>query len=171
MKFPAMLAAVSLACASATSAQDGATVLVREEMQNQINPAMLAIWDVTNAALDDNFNLDPSLIDQAGWDRIAAQAAVLEAAGQRMAAAGTITASAPENAFTEDYELSMSDVQALLDADPTAFRAYAGTFADFAASLRAAAEARDGALTGQLAGEADSKCESCHLTFWAAPEV
>ncbi len=176
MKFPAILAALpftalSLACVSVSSAQDGGTVLVREEMQHQINPAMLAIWDVTNAALDDEGNFIPARVDDAGWAQIAAQAAVIEASGRRMAAAGTIAASAPENAFTEDYELSMSDVQALLDANPDAFRAYAAAFAEKAARLRIAAETGDGVLAGQLASEADQSCSGCHLTFWAAPEV
>jgi cytochrome c556 len=176
MKFPAIMAAVtfsalSLACVSATSAQDAPAVLVREEMQQQVNPAMLAIWDVTNEALDDEGNFNPALVNDAGWAQIVAQARTLEAAGRRMAAAGSITASAPENAFTEDYELSMSDVQALVDSNPAAFRAFAAAFADQAARLRMAAEAGDGVLVGELAGVADQSCSGCHLTFWAAPEV
>ena len=43
-----------LASGSAAVSQAPAPIDVRHEMQAEVNPAIVAVWDVTNEALDDN---------------------------------------------------------------------------------------------------------------------
>lgn len=171
-RLPQVLFGLALATAGAAGAfaQEESPFYVRDEMQQRVNPAITAIWDVTNEALDDNGNFDPTLIDDAGWTTIAQQAGTLESVMLDMAVAPALEAASPNNLTTEDYEVSMARVQDLIDADPAAFRAFASTSAGNAARLRAAAEARDGVLAGELVGGADRACEGCHLTFWANSE-
>ncbi|MCB2066517.1 MAG: cytochrome c [Erythrobacter sp.] len=172
LKLSQALFALALGAAGTAGAlaQDETPLYVRDEMQQRVDPAITAIWAVTNVALDDDGNLDPALIDDSGWIAIAQQAAALETVMHDMAEAPVLAAASPGNTTTEEWEVSMDRVQDLIDENPAAFRAYASTFAEHAARLRAAADARDGALTGELVAGADGACEGCHLTFWASSE-
>lgn len=155
--------------ASAALAQ-GALGDVRAVMQQEVNPAMLAIWDVTNNAMDDEGGIDPKQMDAAKWAAVAEQADKLAAAGAAMAAMGELHASATDNAEVAEGEVTMAAVQKALDANPDAFRALAATLVEQASQLAAASRARDAAKTGALVSEMDAVCESCHIPFWYPEE-
>lgn len=158
--------ALAAAAASTASSQDAPPLDVRHAMQQEVNPAIVRIWDVTNNALDDNGNLDPAQVGDEGWAQIAAAAGDLAAASDRMASAQRFIAADPGNWATEDYEVPMDVVQASLDAAPDGFRAFAAAFARTARQLEAAAQARDGATTGEIVARMDTECAGCHTAFW-----
>jgi cytochrome c556 len=139
---------------------------VRHAMQAEVNPAIVAIWNVTNEALDDNGNLSPALISDAGWTQIADNAARLAESTERMAAAQSFIAASPGNQATEDHEVSMDVVQASLDAEPAGFRTYAAAFAVKARELESAARARDAARMTEAVPAMDGACAGCHSAFW-----
>ena len=58
----------------------------------------------------------------------------------------------------------------MIDADPDGFRAVSADMAAQAASLVAAARARDAALAGDLASGIDGACQSCHTRYWYLQE-
>ncbi|MEO7553720.1 MAG: cytochrome c [Alteraurantiacibacter sp.] len=152
--------------ASAASSQDSAPVDVRHVMQTEVNPAIVAIWDVTNNALDDNGNLVPAMIPDEGWTQIASSAALLAESAERMAAAQSFIAASPGNRATEEYEVSMDVVQASIDADPAGLRTFAAAFAANARELEAAARARDAARTSEIVTGMDGTCAACHGAYW-----
>src|SRR6187399_1856091 len=78
-------------------AQPAAPLDIRSTMQNRVNPAMLAIWEVGNNALDDDGGIDPKLMDAGKWARVAEAAGQISAAARDMAAAGAFIAAAPGN--------------------------------------------------------------------------
>src|SRR5690606_36067382 len=88
-----ILAAVGIlafvaACATTAATNSAAGLMdVRAAMQQQVNPAMLSIWDVTNNAMNDEGALDPAQLDAAKWQQIAEGADALAASGDAMAAA------------------------------------------------------------------------------------
>lgn len=155
-----------LASASVAASQAPAPLDMRHAMQTEVNPAIVAIWDVTNAALDDNGNLSPALISDAGWTQIADNAARLAESTERMAAAQSFIAASPGNRATEDYEVSMDVVQASLDAEPAGLRTYAAAFAAKARELETAARTRDGSRMAQIVPEMDGACAGCHSAYW-----
>lgn len=155
-----------LASASVAVSQAPAPLDVRHAMQAEVNPAIVAIWDVTNEALDDNGNLSPALISDAGWTQIADNAAKMAESTERMAAAQSFIAASPGNWATEDYEVSMDVVQASLDAEPAGFRAFAAAFAVKARELESAARARDAARMTEIVPAMDGACAGCHSAFW-----
>lgn len=165
----AAIAVAACATTPTVAANDGG-YFVRDAMQQRVNPAVSAIWEVSNGAIDNDGNFDPSLVDEAGWEAIEVQAAAMEAVMREMATAPVLLAASPGNMATEEYEVSMARVQDLIDADPAAFRAFASASAEQAARLRVAAAARDGVMAGELAGGADAACQGCHLQFWAHSE-
>ena len=63
--------ALAASAASTASSQDAPPLDVRHAMQQEVNPAIVRIWDVTNNALDDSGNLDPALVGDEGWAQIA----------------------------------------------------------------------------------------------------
>ena len=141
-------------------------LFARHTMQAEVNPAIVGIWDVTNNAMDETGSLDPALISEEQWDGLAASAAELAAAGDRMATARLIRAASPGNWETGEYEVSMDQVQALIDANPDGFRREAAEFAAMSRELQRAATARDVETAGTLALNMDQECAVCHAAYW-----
>jgi cytochrome c556 len=156
------------ACVTPAATQDAPPLDVRHVMQAEINPAIVAIWDVGNNASNDEGGLDGTLMTPEGWDSLAAAAAELAASSDRMAQAGELRAASPGNMATEDYEVPMTQVQQYLDADPQGFRDLAASFATLSRSLESAAQGRDAAAAGEIVARMDTECSVCHARFWYA---
>ena len=168
-KLPFLAASAALVTfAAAALAQNGETVQTRQAMVDGVNPAALAIWEVTNAAMNDEGGLDPAKIDAEAWGKIEDAARMLEVYGNRMAGAKAIVAGGPDLASGEipPGVASKEQIQAMIDADPEGFRAVAADMAAQAASLATAARARNTSVAGELASGIDEACQSCHTRYW-----
>jgi hypothetical protein len=173
MSKPSLFVAAALACITAAAlAQVGETVQTRQAMVDGVNPAALAIWEVTNAAMNDEGGLDPALIDAGGWSKVAEAAQVLEIYGKRMAAANVIIAGGPDLVSGEvpPGVASKEQIQAMIDADPEGFRAASRDMARQAAALAGAAKARDAAAASALSSDIDGACQGCHTRYWYLQE-
>jgi len=151
--------------AAAATAQSG-VLDVRAVMQEGVNPAMLAIWEVSNGALNDEGGIDPALVNDAQWERIASAADEMAAAGNSMASANRFIAAASGNTAVGDGEISMADVQRHIDTDPAGLKQMAAAFAEHANRLSEAARAKDVVAAGDLITEMDAVCETCHSRYW-----
>lgn len=161
---PALLIGI---CGAAIAADAEETLYVRSEMLGAVNEATAALWDVGNNAMGENGDIDPRLMSEEAWDRIAAAAAILEASSRRMADAHTIKAALPGHELDEQPDAySMADVQRYIDEDPQMFRAMAQAMADHSAKVQAAAHSRQAGETSLLIGELDQICETCHVRYW-----
>lgn len=141
---------------------------VRKAMIDGVNPAALAIWDVSNAATNDEGVLDPALMDAAAWARLEEAAGMLQFHAQEMAKAQRFAAGGPDLASGEVPEgvSTREQIQAMIDADPDGFRTSATQMAEQAGALRAAVRLRDASATGDLAAGIDGNCQSCHERYW-----
>lgn len=158
--------ALSLFAAVACTQPAAAPFDVRATMQNRVNPAMLAIWDVGNNALNDDGGIDPALMDDAKWAKVAEEADKLVAAGKDIAAAGTFVAAGPANSTVDEGEITMAAVQQHIDANPDGLRQFGAGLADNASRIATAARAKDAKTAGDLISGMDQVCESCHTEFW-----
>jgi cytochrome c556 len=165
---PAILLLSLSACTTTGVVASSDPYYVRHAMQAEVNPAIMAIWDVTNNAMNEEGGIEPALVDEAQWNALAQSSAVLESSGREMEAAPELRAAHPDNWATSEHEVTMDQVQAALDADPEGFRRFAAEFADHSARLRLAALARDAATTGELVAQMDATCASCHAQYWYA---
>lgn len=163
-KFAACAALAVLAAGAV--AQSVQPFSVREAMAREVNPAVLAIWDVGNNGMNDQGGIDPGKMDTERWGIIQGQAEALAKVGREMAAAGAFVAATPGNHEVGEGEVTMAQIQRQLDADPAGYRQMSAAFADHADRLAAAARSRDAALTGALIGEMDAVCEGCHKRYW-----
>lgn len=163
--------AVALAACSqqANQPEAPATPTLHEVMKEQIDANADALWDVTNAAIDDDAMLDASKLGDAGWARIVDLSGKVEDGARTLAAMDPIVVAAPGVKISDsDIENghTAAQVQAFVDADPATFRNLATTLADHMAELKTAAMARDATTAARLVNELDGVCESCHLDFW-----
>ena len=154
--------------AAAALAQAGETVQTRQAMVDGVNPAALAIWEITNGAMNDEGAFDPALIDADGWGKLAEAAQTLEVYGKRMAEADTIVAGGPDPVGGElpHGVASREQIQAMIDADPAGFRAVSAEMAQQAAALEAAAKSRDAVAASDIASGIDGTCTACHTRYW-----
>jgi hypothetical protein len=168
MKWSIAIVASAIAVAAVAATPDGATVDVRANMVEGVNPAALAIWDVGNAAMDENGALDPAQMDAAAWAKVAEAAQSLGTYAHRLAAAGTIRASGPDlvDGKVPEGVSSRERIQAMIDANPAGFRASAAGMEEQAKALAAAAGKRDLKATGELIASFDQACQGCHENYW-----
>lgn len=169
--FPLLLAACtgqSLAPQSAEITPAPQPLYVRHIMQAEVNPAIVAIWDVSNNAYNDAGELDPALITDGQWASLTQQAEELALISDRMAAASTIRAASAGNMATGEYEVPMDNVQSFIDADPQGFRDMSADFAVLSRNLAAAGVAQDLPAAANLVGQMDGECASCHERYWYA---
>ena len=157
--------AFAAACATVPAPPPG-SIDVRSVMQQQTNPAVLSIWDVTNNAMNEDGGLDPAQMDNAKWQGIAEQADRLAASGHSMAEAPGYLAAAPGNTAVGEGELTMAEIQRLIDGHPMLFRQMSAALGEHGDKLAAAARARDAVATEALVAELDGVCANCHMRFW-----
>lgn len=163
--------ALAAACASipAGNAQDA--YFVREGMVNNINPPTEAIWNLQVEVMDDFGNFDPVLMDDAKWQALAADAALLDRHAGQMAAARTFVAANPAGVLTDPPEgTDLAAIQARIDASPQSWHAFAQALAGHTGQLHAAAIARDAERVTNLVNDLQPRCKACHDVFWYPEE-
>ncbi|WP_164549729.1 cytochrome c [Altericroceibacterium xinjiangense] len=165
----AMIVGMGLTSATASSQSALPRISVREAMADHINPATLAVWDVTNTALADDGGLDPRLMDDAAWEKLAGAASVLHSDAALLSAQPKLQVVQPGREAGQsiaESAYSAEQIQRFIDADPAAFREMAQQLSLTAAELAKAAQERDARRAGETAGQIDALCESCHQKFW-----
>lgn len=143
-------------------------VNVRANMVEGVNPAALAIWDVGNAALNDQNGLDPAQMNDAAWTKLRENAETMSTYAHRLATAKVIQAAGPDlvGGKVPEGVASREQIQAMIDASPGGFRAMAAKLESDANRLAKAARTRDIKTAGEVVFTFDSSCQSCHTNYW-----
>ncbi len=138
-------------------------------MKDGINPDALALWDISNAAIDDRGGIDASAMTDESWAALAQKARQLAADASELADAEAIMVAPPGVMIEEEDEpgaSSAAEVQGFIDADLEGFKGMAQALALHTGDLAEAAEAQDAERAGLLVSQLDAVCESCHLKYW-----
>jgi hypothetical protein len=154
--------------AQAPAAAPPATATVQLAMQGKVNPQGLALWDITNNAMDETGEITGKKIKAENWQQLLVIGKALEQGGHELATAGKII-SAPHGAKLADEApgtANATDVQRYIDADVATFRSRAARLEQTGASAIAAAQKKDVKLLSELANNLDGVCEDCHKQFW-----
>lgn len=169
MRLTALVLAGAALASCQTTPPPPATAMVdtHEAMVRWVNPAALAIWDVTNDALSETGGLDPELMDDDVWWKLQSAAQLLELHSRHMAEAQTLRVGA-HNDKLEGFA-TRAEIQAMIDADPDRFRRLAQDMAEHARELTVAAMARNVRESGGLAGSLSERCQACHSRYWEKP--
>jgi len=169
MKIPLKLIGVlSLTMISLAVAEEADKVNVQLAMANKVNPEGLALWDVTNNAMDDDGYLDPKKLTAEKWAQLLEIGQSLEQTGKMMASGKEFIAAAPGTKLQDESPNSFSaaDVQRFIDAKPDLFREKAQVLSKTGTEVIAAAKTHDVKKLDEIANSLDGVCESCHQNFW-----
>lgn len=158
-------AVIGAALILTAAAESAATV--HDAMTDVVAPQTQVIWDVGNAALDDDGNPDASRVTDAQWRQVGEAAQRLKDMSLALATADRLVAAKPGATISgEENGANAAQVQRLIDADPKAFAEHSRKLAATADGLIAAAAAKDVAKLADISGTIDQDCEACHLQFW-----
>jgi len=167
------LVASTAACSSEPKRPEQQSQTFHEIMAKEIDPGADVVWAVGNKAMSDQAGIDPSLLTDADWDKLAEGADALRASALKIATMDPIVLTrdgVPIGDEGAPLGHTSAEVQANFDKDPQTVRDMANTLANHMGEIAAAARAHDAAKAGPLIGEIDGVCENCHLTFWYPEE-
>ena len=144
---------------------------VREGMVNAVNPPTELIWNLQVEVMDDDGNFDPALMQPGHWQALEQGTTDLAAAAHDMADAAVYASHDPDGTLGAAPEgTDLAAIQARLEANPQAFRAFSQALAGHADQLQTAVAARDPARITQLVNDMQPVCKACHDTFWYPEE-
>jgi hypothetical protein len=127
------------------------------------------VWDVSNEAQDDQGNPDASKLAAGDWTRIIKAAGEVRQAAQTLAHSDHVIAASPGVKIDGEGNPDTpgaKQVQAAIDANPSAFRARSQELISSMDQIVAAAKAKDAAKLFDVSGSLDQVCEKCHQQFW-----
>jgi hypothetical protein len=162
-----LLAGSALAAEAPRSAAAQANVQLA--MLTKINLQGTALWDITNAAMDNAANESAIKLKAADWTRLRAIGKALEEGARTMASATRIVAAAPGARIADEGPpgvATAADVQRYIDADTATFRSRAARLQLTGSGIVAAVQKRDTMALMDLANHLDTVCEDCHKQFW-----
>jgi hypothetical protein len=158
-----------LALTGAALAADAPKANLQQTMVTLVNPQGLALWEITNGAMDAKGDLSASKLKAADWTKLLEIGKGLEEGGHKLATKSGVVAAPPGAKLQDEANpgaAKAADVQRYLDAQPEAFRKHALELQKTGASVIEAAGKHDVRQLAGLAGSLDEVCESCHLVFW-----
>ena len=165
------LLACTAACSSQPEEQETAApqMTLHEIMTNEIDVRADEVWEIGNAAIDEQANIDPAKMSEADWNKLATSSTALRQAALDLANLDPIVVVRPGVKIGDEGVPggdTGAEVQANVDRNPQGLRDMANTLAAHMAELTQAAQARDAARAGPLINQLDSVCEACHLDYW-----
>lgn len=173
LAFALPLSALALsACSGSEQADEPAKppqMTLNEVMRNEIDLRADAVWEIGNAAIDDQAGLDPAKMTNAKWNELAQHATSLQQGAIHLATLNPIIVVKQGERIADEgvpYGDSAVDVQAGIDRNPQGLRDMANGLASHMAELAIAARAHDGVKAGALISQIDGVCEDCHLSYW-----
>ena len=154
--------------AKAPAAAPPASATVQLAMLGKVNPQGLALWDITNNAMDDSGEVTGKKIKPANWKQLLVIGKALQEGGHELATAGKIISAPPGAKLADEAPgvANATDVQRYIDADTATFRSRAARLEQTGASVVEAAQKHDVKLLSDLANRLDGVCEDCHKQFW-----
>lgn len=163
------LVAFLAACSSSEEQPAKPAQTFHEIMKDEIDLRADVVWEVGNAAIDDQAGIDPAKMTDAEWAKLANGAESLREAALKIATMDPIVLTRPGVSIADEGAPgghSSAAVQARFDQDPQKLRDMANALAVHAGDIATAAGARNADRAGLLINQLDSVCESCHLEFW-----
>ncbi|EIZ81192.1 hypothetical protein WSK_0137 [Novosphingobium sp. Rr 2-17] len=169
MLLPLSLGACSKSETDKKPVEQASAVSVHDEMVTVVIPQTQAIWDVSNASLNDEGSPDPTKVSDADWQSVKAASSALMTSLDRLATANRFLAAKPGDKIMDQDIAGAAqpkDVQARLDANPQGFRDHAKTLSDFIKAINGAAAKKDFKTFSERTAELDGACEGCHKAYW-----
>ena len=137
---------------------------VREMMDTRIDPAADALWDSVAFIASEKGDEDRRPRTPAEWAAVRQNALALIKGASDLGLPGR-RVSALETTVGPG-ELHASEIEHLVEADPTAFAKRARALGSAARTALAAIDAKDAGALMDAGGVIDAACEACHVVYW-----
>jgi cytochrome c' len=147
----------------------GAHPNLHQMMDKVVRVQTQIIWDVSNNLLDDNGNPKASKLSPTDWNNIASASEKVLAVMTTLASSDHVMAAAPGEKIEGEGNpdaFTAKQVQALLDKNPAAFKAFAKQMAGSMTEINSAAKSKNATKLNDVAGRIDQECEGCHTVYW-----
>lgn len=161
--------AVVAACSAEKKEEAAPQLTLHEVMKDKVDKNADELWEISNAALNDEAHLDPKLMTDERWGQIEQRATALQQAALELSGLDPIVVVKPGVKIADEgvpYGDTGAEVQANVDKDPQKLRDFANALAVHAGDIATAAKNRNFQRAGLLIGELDAVCEDCHLEYW-----
>ncbi len=168
-QLPIALLAACLLLVETHAATPPTAANLHQLMDKVVRVQTQIVWDVSNNILDDDGNPKASRLSPADWTRIVGASDKVKQAMQSLLQAEHVTAAAPGQKLEGEGSpeaFTAKQVQAELDKNPAAFKAFAQQLSKSMDEIAAAARAKNAVKLNDVAGRIDQECESCHTLFW-----
>lgn len=144
------------------------TATIQDLMAFEVDPSADALWESVATIVTPGDTTERQPRSEAEWREVRRFAITLTEATNLLIMPGRRVAAPGKKLEDEGIQgiLTAQQVQAALDANPQAFRQFAGSLHAVGEQMLTAIDAHN--VQGMLdAGEAmDEVCEGCHMTFW-----
>ncbi|MGC3980333.1 MAG: hypothetical protein QM808_03650 [Steroidobacteraceae bacterium] len=160
---------ISVLAAATVFAADAPKANLHLTMLTKVNPNGLALWDITNAAIGDDGEIDAKLLKENDWSKLLAIGRALEEGGKTLANSNGIIAALPGAKLQDEANegaATAADVQRYVNAKPSEFRKQALQLQETGLSIAQAASKRDAKQLSAVSSALDGVCEGCHTVFW-----
>jgi cytochrome c556 len=137
---------------------------VQELMATRIDPAADALWDSVAFIASEKGDEDRRPRSPAEWAAVRQNALALIKGASDLGLLGW-RVSALETT-PGPGELRASEIEHLIEADPTAFAKRARDLGSAARTALAAIDAKDADALMNAGGVIDAACEACHVVYW-----
>ena len=136
---------------------------LQEMMATRIDPAADALWDSVAFIASEKGDEDRRPRTPAEWAAVRRNALALIKGASDLALPGRVSAL---EATPGPGELRASEIEHLIEADPTAFAKRARALGSAARTALAAIDAKDADALMNAGGVIDAACEACHVVYW-----
>jgi cytochrome c556 len=146
---------------------------LHELMKAVVAPQTQIVWDVGNGAQDADGNPDASKLKPTDWVKLIAASNKVKQAAQTLAQADHVLAASPGVKLDGEGNpgtYGVKQVQAAIDKNPAAFKAFAQALVVNMDQVLAAAQAKNAQKLFDSSGGLDQVCENCHVQFWYPEE-
>ena len=167
---------------TATAPKVVAVPTVNDSMTHVMSVNAQTIWDISSKAFNARGDgLDGKKLTADDWRQLGEAGRNLKARGTLLATAKRVIVAAPdEHVMGQEASrggvkktwdaANAQQIQALIDAKPKQFAAYAWTLARTGESLEKAARTKDVATVYKVSANLDEVCDGCHKPFWGTDE-
>ena len=145
---------------------------IRELMGSVIDPSGDVLFEAVATISDENGIREIAPRTDEEWQNVRRHAVVLIEAPNLLVMPGRAVAGPTEKSRVAGVELEPAQIQALIEADRTAFITHARSLQDAAMQALKAIDARNKDALFAASERIDTACENCHLRYWypsAAP--
>jgi hypothetical protein len=142
------------------------TATVKDLMQSVIDPSADKVWLSVTTVQSAKGTVETAPKTDEDWTKVRHGAIALTEAANLLMVPGRRVARPGEKSETPGVELEPSEMEVLINKDPTAWHKRARALHDAGLAVLQAIDAKDSQRVFEIGEEIERACEGCHSQYW-----